>query len=72
MKLCYFFFKCIIVDNFCFLFFNLKGKVVNKGFYKEFFLCKGSVNIMECLMNFEIEVGCEVEVKDVERLMVVW
>ncbi|XP_027046092.1 multidrug resistance-associated protein 4-like isoform X2 [Pocillopora damicornis] len=47
-----------------------KGKVVNKGPYKELSLCKGSANIMECLMNPETEAGREVEAKDAERLMV--
>lgn len=70
MKLRHFLPKCIIVDNFCFPFFNLKGKVVNKGPYKEISLCKGSANIMECLMNPETEAGREVEAKDAERLMV--
>ncbi|XP_022800440.1 multidrug resistance-associated protein 4-like isoform X3 [Stylophora pistillata] len=47
-----------------------KGKVVNRGPYKELSLCKGSTNIMECLMNPEAEAGREVEAKDAERLMV--
>lgn len=47
-----------------------KGKVVNRGPYQELSLCKGSTDIMACLIDPETEAGHEVEAKDAERLMV--
>lgn len=50
--------------------FFFKGKVISKGSYKELSVCKGSTNIMACLVDPETEAARKQEAKDAERLKV--
>ena len=44
--------------------------MISKGSYKDLYLCKGSTDIMACLIDPETEAGRQVEAKDAQRLMV--